>query len=74
MILLRGLRAAQIKVNQLRVGRFRMQTFSERHSHEGLEVNLLATKGIRIGHQGMRVTVYPDAGGWQRAARCCAKA
>ena len=23
--------------------------------------------------EGMRVTVYPDAGGWQQAARCCAK-
>ena len=63
MILLRGLRAIQIKVNRLRVGRLHIPAYSERHSHEDREVNLLATEGIRIGDQGMRVTVYPDAGG-----------
>ena len=67
VMLIRGLRIIQIKVNRLRVGRFHIPAFTERHSHEGREVNLLAD-------QGMRVTVYPDAGGWQRVARCCAKA
>ena len=74
MMLLSGLQIIQIKVNRLRVGRLRMANFSERHSHESREVNLLAIEGIRIGDQGIRVTVYPDAGGWQRAVRCCAKA
>ena len=73
-MLIRGLRIIQIKVNRLRVGRFHIPAFIERPSHEGREVNLLAAQGIRIGDQGMRITVYPDAGGWQRVARCCAKA
>ncbi len=73
-MLLRGLPIIQIKVNRLLVGRFHIPVFIERHPHEGREVNLLAAQGIQIGDQGMRVTVYPDAGGWQRVARCCAKA
>ena len=77
-MLLRGLRIIQIEVNRLRAGRFHIPTFIERlierHSQEGLEVNLLAAEGIRIGDQCMRVTVYLNAEGWQRVARCYAKA
>ena len=74
MILLRGLQIIQIKVNRLRVGRFFIPDFIAQHSHKGREMNLLAAESIRIGDQGTRITVYQDAGGWQRVARCCAKA
>ena len=73
MMLLRC-QITQIKVNWLRVGRFYIPAFIERHSHKDRDMNLLAAEGIRIGDQGIRVTVYPDAGGWQRVARCSAKA
>ena len=74
VMLLSGLRIIQIKVNRLRVGRFHIPAFIERHSSEGCEIDLLAAEGIRIDDQGMRATVYPDAGGWQRVALCSAKA
>ena len=74
MMLLRGLQIIQIKVNRLRVGCLYIPAVIEQHSHKRREINLLAVEGIRIGDQGMGVTVYPDAEGWQRVARCCAKA
>ena len=74
MMLLSGLQIIQIKVNRLRVGRFYIPAFIEQHSRKGREINLLAAEGIRICDRGIRVTVYPDAGGWQRVVRCCAKA
>ena len=49
MILLRSLRAIQVKVNRLCVGRFHIPAFSERYSHEVREVNLLTAESIRIG-------------------------
>ena len=51
MILLRRLRAIQIKVNRLRVGRFHIPAFSERYPYEGREVNLLTAERIRIGYR-----------------------
>ena len=51
MILLRRLRAIQIKVNRLRVGRFYIPAFSERYPYEGREVNLLTAERIRIGYR-----------------------
>ncbi len=49
MILLRSLRAIQIKVNRLCAGRFHIPAFSERYSHEVRRVNLLTAESIRIG-------------------------
>ena len=49
MILLRSLRAIQVKVNRLCVGRFHIPAFSERFSHEVREVKLLTAESIRIG-------------------------
>ena len=49
MILLRGLRTIQIKVNRLCAGRLHIPASCERYSHEGREVNLLTAESIRIG-------------------------
>ena len=59
MIFLRRLRTIQIEINRLRVGRFRIPAFGQRHPYEGRQVNLLAAQRTGIGHRrGVRKSRY----------------